>query len=78
MANATAGWTASGTCTATDGPNWRAVPASPGTAAARVAIGASGVTNATANLRFGFAAAPSQATGEYVAPLEFEVVAPDA
>jgi uncharacterized delta-60 repeat protein len=71
---ATAQWIPSA-CIAVDGASWNPVA----TAATKVAYTASaGTTAATINLRFGLRAAASQATGSYVAPINFEVLAPNA
>jgi uncharacterized delta-60 repeat protein len=58
-------------CTTSLPANWHAVPTAP------VAIGrlsAAGTT--TVNMRFGVRATPTQAPGDYVAPVTFEVTAP--
>jgi len=44
--------------------------------ASTVATTASGVTGASANLRFGMRTAAAQAAGTYVAPIILEVLAP--
>lgn len=69
---ATASWPSTGTCAAANGTNWRGVPVAASTAATT----ASGTTNATANFRFGLRAVNSQLPGTYVAPVQFDVVAP--
>jgi uncharacterized delta-60 repeat protein len=72
VASATAAWTVNPTCPTTDGAYWNAVPAS----AAPLATAATGVTNATANVRFGLRPAVDQLAGRYVAPVTFTVTAP--
>lgn len=74
VVGATATWTASGTCAATDGASWRAIPI----AGSTVATAASGTVANEARLRFGFAPNASQAAATYVSSVAFEVVAPAA
>jgi uncharacterized delta-60 repeat protein len=80
VATTTPDWTVDAdTCTASDGDPWRGVPASGSLPAAKVAhTNASTLQTGSASLRFGFRTSGSQAPGLYVAPLTFEVVAPNA
>ncbi len=73
-------WTvdSDGDCADGDADPWRAIPTTTAPAGAKVAEAPSGDFDAEAHLRFGFRAATSQAPGRYVAPIEFEVLAPDA
>lgn len=71
----TAQWTVNATCPTTDGAYWNAIP----TTAAKIAYSsASGVTTASASLRFGLRTTATQPGGTYVTPLVLEVVAPNA
>jgi uncharacterized delta-60 repeat protein len=67
-----------GDCADGDGDPWRAIPATTGLAAARVANSPSTSTTSRVDLAFGFKASQSQSPGAYVAPIVFEVVAPAA
>ena len=72
---ASAQWTPSAGCAANDGPAWNAVP----TTATKIAYTAGPQPgNATANLRFGLRTASNQAPGDYIAPITFDLVAPNA
>lgn len=75
-AGATATWTVpGGGCLASDGPEWNGVPTTP-TKVAHTTVAAT--TGATARLKFGIRTAQSTAPGTYRAPVEFEVLAPNA
>lgn len=65
-------WVTDAACTVADGTHWRSAPDT----AVTVATVASGTTTAVANFRFGMKTPASQRAGVYVAPLEFEVLAP--
>jgi photosystem II stability/assembly factor-like uncharacterized protein len=68
-------WPTTGSCPASDGTNWRAVPLHGGQAAASTASTlAPGTT--TASFRFGLKAPGTTAPGTYRAPITFEVTAP--
>jgi uncharacterized delta-60 repeat protein len=72
-------WTINGgnTCPGTSGAYWNPIPATNAAAGAKVAQDLTpGITNATAQLRFGFRASNTQAPGVYAAPITFEVDAP--
>ncbi len=56
---------------------WRAIPASTGVAATKVAFRSTPGTT-SAQLRFGFRTASNQPPGTYLAPVAIEVVAPTA
>ena len=80
---ASADWTAGpgSACPATDGAYWNAIPAAaPGAKVASIAApdAEGGATDPMVNLRFGFRTAVTQAPGDYVAPIVFETIAPDA
>ena len=72
----TPGWGVAGTnnCVIGSPANWRAISATSGDSTALVASTVTG--NATAALRFGIEGDGAQAKGNYVAPIEFEVLAP--
>lgn len=80
VATTTPVWTVDAdTCTASNADPWRGVPANGSLPAAKVAhTNASALQTGSASLRFGFRTSGSQAPGLYVAPLTFEVVAPNA
>lgn len=62
------------TCTAFDTDPWNAIPA----AATKIAYASSaGTVAATANLRFGIRSSSSQPPGAYLAPITFDVAAPN-
>lgn len=67
-----------GDCADGDADPWRAIPTAGALAAAKVAHAPSTDNDAEARLRFGFRASTSQRPGRYVAPISFEVVAPNA
>jgi len=71
-------WTPSMGCPATDGIHWRPVPVSAAAAGAKVAMAPIGDVDAVANLRFGLRTLITQPSGTYVAPLTFDVIAPNA
>jgi uncharacterized delta-60 repeat protein len=73
-----ADWTATGACTTVDTDPWRAIDADGTGPTAKVAHTTAATTTAAVNLRFGFRAATSQRPGSYLAPVYFEVVAPNA
>lgn len=78
-AGVTGTWTVDATCPATSGVYWNAIATASGGASAKVASSpTSGVTNATASIRFGFRTAANQPPGRYTAPVVFEVLAPNA
>ena len=61
------------------GDPWKPVVATGATVGSKVAMsGAVGNTSAVANLRFGVRTKTDQAPGAYVAPVTFEVIAPNA
>jgi hypothetical protein len=71
------GWNVSGNDNCTTGAQWNAVAAKPGDPGEKVAAVTPGPdADAAVTLRFGMRAPATQAPGEYVAPLVFEVVAP--
>jgi uncharacterized delta-60 repeat protein len=74
--NATATWTSAplGDCTG-DGTHWNGIPRTTAYPGTEIATAAAGQMDAHALLRFGVRA-PTAAKGAYVAPLQFEVVAP--
>jgi hypothetical protein len=65
-------WTAGGACPMTDGATWRGVSATADAIAVANPLSAS----STANVRFGVRIADSYVSGDYVAPIQFSVVAP--
>lgn len=75
---ASAVWTTDAACTASDGAHWRGIPSNASAADAKVASSATGMQEATAHLRFGLRPSSSQPTGSYLAPVTFEVLAPNA
>ncbi len=76
--NATAVWTANATCPKTDGAYWNKIPDSTGDSAAKVANSLTvGTTNARVNLRWGMRTPAGQTPGRYIAPMVFEVLAPN-
>jgi hypothetical protein len=82
---ATAGGTAwnagpGNACPTTDGNYWHAVPATaPGEKVAyTIASDIQGGADPTAFIKFGFRTLDTQPAGTYLAPIVFEVVAPDA
>lgn len=77
-AGVTATWTPDATCGTTSGAHWKPVPATSGTAGAKVAEALTTGTSYTVGLRFGARTAASQAPGSYVAPVVLEVLAPTA
>lgn len=74
--NVVSSWTPNGTCPMSDGGWWNPIPASSAAATSKVAQAASGVTNASATLKFGLRASATQRAGNYFAPIVFGVVAP--
>jgi hypothetical protein len=72
---ASASWPTTGSCTATDGTNWRGVPRRTLISSAVAATRASAGTSTVA-LRFGVRMPASQRAGVYTAPISFEVTAP--
>ena len=70
-------WTPNAGCPMTDGVHWKPIPAAASSAGSKIASAPFGTVNATTNLRFGVRAAPSQPTGRYIAPVMFEVFAPN-
>jgi uncharacterized delta-60 repeat protein len=73
-AGAAAQWPTTGSCPTADGTNWRAVPATSQKAASTL----TGNASATASFRFGMRASGSQAAATYLAPISFDLIAPDA
>lgn len=74
-------WTvdANADCTATNSDPWNPLARTAATPGSKVAASTTvGTIDATANLRFGIRAASSQKPGGYIAPIVFEVVAPNA
>ncbi|MCW2924426.1 MAG: hypothetical protein JWM98_1830, partial [Thermoleophilia bacterium] len=71
-------WSPLAGCAQTDGPQWRAIPAT-GSPASKVAkaLNPAG-TLGTAHLRFGIRVPATQAPGRYTAGLTFETLAPYA
>lgn len=74
---ANADWTANPTCPATDGAHWQAIPAA-GDKVAHTTAPEPEPADATVHLRFGVRPASNQPLGSYVAPITFDVIAPDA
>lgn len=71
---ASAQWTINAACPASVGAYWNGIPS----AATKVAYAAAaGTTAATASLRFGLRTSTSQPSGKYVAPITFDVLAPN-
>jgi uncharacterized delta-60 repeat protein len=64
-----------GTGVAGDDADWHAVPT---TTTKVLQTGTSGTTNVTANFRFGVKLPLTQASGSYMAPITFEVIAPNS
>lgn len=64
-------------CAATDADEWYAIPQAPG-ASAKLATLPTSLETGTVMLRFGLRASTTQAPGGYVAPVTFQVVAPNA
>jgi uncharacterized delta-60 repeat protein len=71
--SATPAWTVNASCPATDGVYWNPIPAA---VASTVATANPFTATATANVRFGVRIADGYASGDYVAPVRFSVVAP--
>lgn len=59
------------------GGQWYAVPASGASAMSKVAEAGTGTITAQANIRFGLRTATGQPPGRYLAPVTFDVVAPN-
>lgn len=81
VTNGTPTWTpdGGGDCTTVNADPWRGVPQLTSDPSAKIAQStASNVQNVQVNLRFGFRASTSQPAGTYLAPVQFEVVAPNA
>jgi uncharacterized delta-60 repeat protein len=74
-AGATNQWAVGAACPATDGAYWNDVPTAPEKIAYTTVSGTSG---ALANLRFGLRTGAAQKPGSYVAPITFDVLAPNA
>ncbi|MCW2974152.1 MAG: hypothetical protein JWN72_2425 [Thermoleophilia bacterium] len=72
---AAASWSAAGTCNVLTPAHWHGIPLTAADPLAEVARMAAAGTS-TANLRFGFRAATTTATGAYEAELTFTVLAP--
>jgi uncharacterized delta-60 repeat protein len=73
----TAPWTAAA-CTQAAGSNWGAVPINSATAGSKVAqLLTAGANDGVVQLRFGMRVPTSQRPGTYLAPITFEVIAPD-
>jgi hypothetical protein len=75
------GWTVAGDnqCLTTLPANWNAIPATSALPAAKVAAATvANTTGATVTMRFAVRTALNQAPGLYLAPLVFEVIAPNA
>ena len=71
-------WTVDAACAPATAAYWHAIAINDAAAGAEVAgTATSGVTNATANIRFGFKTATNQPPGAYLAPLVFETLAPN-
>jgi hypothetical protein len=66
-------WNSSQDCPAGDSINWYGIPETADT----IATAGMSVTGATATLNFAVKTASGQAPGTYVAPIKFEVVAPN-
>jgi uncharacterized delta-60 repeat protein len=73
LSGGTAGWTTNATCPSTDGAYWNDIPTTPEKVANTTATG-----NITANFRFGLRTASNQPPGAYIAPITFDVLAPNA
>jgi uncharacterized delta-60 repeat protein len=72
-------WTTNASCPASDGAYWNGIPTSTGVGSAKVAASTtSGLASASASVRFGVRTSTSQPPGSYVAPVTFQVVAPNA
>jgi uncharacterized delta-60 repeat protein len=69
---AIASWTTTGTCTAANGAQWRSVPGTWST----IATAPTSTSGAQAHLRFGLRVPTAQRPDAYVAPIQFQVVAP--
>jgi hypothetical protein len=70
-------WPTNPTCASTDGTHWRAIPTAAVTAAHTTALEPDPV-DAMASFRFAFRTTSSQQPGRYVAPVTFEVIAPES
>ena len=76
---AVAGWVTDADCDMPDGTgHWRGVPATASGIASKVAFATTPGSSVTARLAFGVRPATTQAPGSYVAPVTFDVIAPDA
>jgi hypothetical protein len=72
LSGGTAGWTTNATCPSSDGAYWNDVPATPEKVANTATTG-----TITANFRFGLRTASNQPPGAYIAPITFDVIAPN-
>ena len=70
-------WTQNASCPATDGAYWKPLATAGNGASGKVANTTTGVTTATASLRFGLRTLAAQPSGSYVAPFTVEVIAPN-
>jgi photosystem II stability/assembly factor-like uncharacterized protein len=71
----TSTWPKTGSCTASDGTNWRALP-DHGAASEAPTASTTAAGTTTASFRFGMKVPASLAPGGYRAPIAFEVVSP--
>ncbi len=79
VTNATSTWSVSAsTCPTATATDWSPIAALASGGTAKVASTAASVANATASMYFAFRPGAAQRPGTYVAPLQFEVVAPNA
>lgn len=74
--NATASWTTTGACGATDVDPWNAIAPNAASGASTIATTATSVSNATASLKFALHGSTTQKPVKYMAPITFDLVAP--
>ena len=70
-------WTVNAACPLTTGAWWRGLPTGMGSASKVATTTGSGVTDATASLRFGLELSGAEPAGSYQAPITIDVVAPN-
>lgn len=70
-------WSVNATCPLSTGAWWRGLPTGMGAASKVATTTGSGVTDATASLRFGLELSGAEPAGSYLAPITIDVVAPN-
>lgn len=70
-------WTVSATCPLSTGAWWRGLPTGMGSGSKVATTTGSGVTDATASLRFGLELSGAEPAGSYQAPITIDVIAPN-